>query len=596
MKTSLPNKFTPELEFPAIEQALHPEQKEHTAKSFYKTIKDIRYDRALLEAADERILGRSSSRFSKKDAEDIIRLAKDGGRITEAELNTLNYIRENYNFTPNAAAWFAGQLPAIAKVVNPDQLDEAEHTQPTSSIDQTSSPLPDQDPSPLKTSLPEKFTPALEFPAIEQKVHPDKLEHSLPTQSTSSTIQVPSPLPEQIPAPVETSLSVDVTPASEFPAIEQAEPPDQFANAEPTQPTSSIGQTSSPILEKGPLPKKNSLPEEEVTSEDKTSGRILHAIWGVLLFVTIVASMVLYQEAAKEVEILQSKLAALPNTDELDQLVSSLQSERSALQNQVMELNQKFAEANSEQEQLQKQLSISKDKLASALVEFPRAQSEQKALQNQIRELNQKIVQSNNEQVQLQKSLRSEQDRQASASSEISNLRSKVQSLRERAIQAEQVAKAPKTFIDPAIAEVKRQLQENAFSHSDLFKVNSLKLDTKLEGFRTNENILLDEHYELLNRLIPLLKPLNVNLKLIGHTYTKGGYNEVNLFLSHLPALVVSQYITEKLKFPRERIHVTGRADLKSVVGNTSREVPLRNRSVELQIVFTGDHHSEKLK
>ena len=87
-----------------------------------------------------------------------------------------------------------------------------------------------------------------------------------------------------------------------------------------------------------------------------------------------------------------------------------------------------------------------------------------------------------------------------------------------------------------------------------------------------------------------------VNLKLIGHTYSKGGYNEVNLFLSHLPALVVSQYITEKLKFPRERIHVTGRADLKSAVGHTSREVPLKNRSVELHIEFTGDHPSEKLQ
>jgi len=81
-----------------------------------------------------------------------------------------------------------------------------------------------------------------------------------------------------------------------------------------------------------------------------------------------------------------------------------------------------------------------------------------------------------------------------------------------------------------------------------------------------------------------------VNLKLIGHTYSKGGYNEVNLFLSQLPALVVSQYITEKLKFPRDRIHVTGHADLKSTAENTSREVPLTSRRVELQLVFTGDH------
>ena len=211
-------------------------------------------------------------------------------------------------------------------------------------------------------------------------------------------------------------------------------------------------------------------------------------------------------------------------------------------------------------------------------------------MQTQVRELNQKVAEANSDQAQLQKGLRAEQDRLVSASSEISNLRSEVQALRDRAVQAEQAAKSTKTGTDPAIAEVLRVLQENAFAHSDLFKVTSTKLDANLEGFRTNENILLDEHYELLNRLIPLLKPLKVNLKLIGHTYSKGGYNEVNLFLSHLPALVVSQYITEKLKFPRERIHVTGRADLKFAMENISREVPLKNRGVELHLEFTGDH------
>jgi len=133
-------------------------------------------------------------------------------------------------------------------------------------------------------------------------------------------------------------------------------------------------------------------------------------------------------------------------------------------------------------------------------------------------------------------------------------------------------------------------LQENAFAHSDLFNVTSTKLDANLEGFRTNENILLDEHYELLNRLIPLLKPLKVHIKLIGHTDSRGSYKKVNFLLSHHRAFVVSQYITEKLKFPRERIHVTGRADLKSAMENTSHEVPLKSRRVELHLEFTGDH------
>ena len=83
------------------------------AKSYYKTIHGVRYDRALMEAVDERILGQGEGRISKKAAEGSIKLTKDGGRVTETELNTLKYISENYNFTPKAAEWFAGKLPDI---------------------------------------------------------------------------------------------------------------------------------------------------------------------------------------------------------------------------------------------------------------------------------------------------------------------------------------------------------------------------------------------------------------------------------------------------------------------------------------------------
>jgi len=75
------------------------------AKSYYKTIQGVRYDRALLEAAEERIYGQGDRRISKKDAEEIVELSKDGGRITETELRTLKYISENYHFIrPGSAA------------------------------------------------------------------------------------------------------------------------------------------------------------------------------------------------------------------------------------------------------------------------------------------------------------------------------------------------------------------------------------------------------------------------------------------------------------------------------------------------------------
>ena len=52
------------------------------AKSYYKTIQGVRYDKALLEAAEERICGQGDGRIYEKYAEEIVELSKDGGRIT----------------------------------------------------------------------------------------------------------------------------------------------------------------------------------------------------------------------------------------------------------------------------------------------------------------------------------------------------------------------------------------------------------------------------------------------------------------------------------------------------------------------------------
>jgi len=207
------------------------------AKNYYKTIQGVRYDRALLEVAEDRIHGQGDGRISKKDAEEIVESSKDGGRITETELRTLRYISENYHFTSKASAWFAGKLPEIVQAVEPDQFDQTQpFTRQLPELDQASSPLPEQDLSTEKTPQSEEFTPVEE-----------------------------------------------------------------------------------PIV------------------------RIPHLIWGVLLFVSIIVGVVLYQGAIKEIKTLELKLSAVPSILELEQQVSDLQSERSALQNIVRELKQKVA-------------------------------------------------------------------------------------------------------------------------------------------------------------------------------------------------------------------------------------------------------------
>ena len=263
------------------------------AKNYYKTIQGVRYDRALLEVAEDRINGQRDGRISKKDAEEIVESSKDGGRITETELRTLRYISENYHFTSKASAWFAGKLPEIVQAVDPDQFDQTQpFTRQLPELDQASSPLPEQDLSTEKTPQSEEFTPVEE-----------------------------------------------------------------------------------PIV------------------------RIPHLIWGVLLFVSIIVGVVLYQGAIKEIKTLELKLSAVPSILELEQQVSDLQSERSALQTIVSELNQKVSETNSVQAQSQKGLRAEQDRLASASSEITKLRSEvqalrgeRSALQNIVRELNQKVA------------------------------------------------------------------------------------------------------------------------------------------------------------------------------------------------------------
>ena len=264
------------------------------AKSYYKKIQGVRYDRALLEAAEGRIYGQRDGRISQKDAEEIVEFSKDGGRITQTKLRTLNYISKNYHFTQKAAAWFAGKLPDIEKAVEPDQFDQAQPltTQQQPELDKASSSLPERDQSTVKTSQSEEFTPVEE-----------------------------------------------------------------------------------PIV------------------------RIPHLIWGVLLFVAILVGVVSYQGAKKEIETLELKLSAVPSIQEMEQQVSDLQSERSALQTIVSELKQKVAETNSDQAQFQKGLRAEQDRLASASSEITNLRSEVQALREErsvlqtiVSELNQKVA------------------------------------------------------------------------------------------------------------------------------------------------------------------------------------------------------------
>ena len=78
--------------------------------SYYKEIDGKKYDRALLEKAEEMIKGRGDGRLSKEDAEGLLVLVKDGNTYTDIEKDTVHYIRENMKWTEAADEWFRTEI------------------------------------------------------------------------------------------------------------------------------------------------------------------------------------------------------------------------------------------------------------------------------------------------------------------------------------------------------------------------------------------------------------------------------------------------------------------------------------------------------
>jgi hypothetical protein len=80
--------------------------------SDYKTIDGVKYDRALLELADECVAGVGDGRISKDDAAKLLESAKDGNQYTDTEHATIGYIKANYKWTPAALTDFDAALTA----------------------------------------------------------------------------------------------------------------------------------------------------------------------------------------------------------------------------------------------------------------------------------------------------------------------------------------------------------------------------------------------------------------------------------------------------------------------------------------------------
>lgn len=82
--------------------------------SYYKQIDGKRYKAAILTEADESIAGIGDGRISKADAEKIFAKISDGHVYTQVEKDTMHYIREHYNWTPEADELFRKKVRSWA--------------------------------------------------------------------------------------------------------------------------------------------------------------------------------------------------------------------------------------------------------------------------------------------------------------------------------------------------------------------------------------------------------------------------------------------------------------------------------------------------
>ncbi|MEL6593764.1 MAG: hypothetical protein AAFQ68_26925 [Bacteroidota bacterium] len=78
--------------------------------NYYAIIDGKRYNASLINNAAFRTRGSGDGRISKQDAEEIWRLALDGGRVTEIEEDTIEYLLANFNWTDAAKDWLQEEM------------------------------------------------------------------------------------------------------------------------------------------------------------------------------------------------------------------------------------------------------------------------------------------------------------------------------------------------------------------------------------------------------------------------------------------------------------------------------------------------------
>lgn len=80
------------------------------SSNYYRIIDKVKYDNSLLQLADKLVKNKGDGRISEDDIKQLHTNALDGIGITNTELNTLIYIKNNYNCTEKAEKYFHAHI------------------------------------------------------------------------------------------------------------------------------------------------------------------------------------------------------------------------------------------------------------------------------------------------------------------------------------------------------------------------------------------------------------------------------------------------------------------------------------------------------
>jgi hypothetical protein len=79
----------------------------------YQTIDGVKYEKELLDLATAHTTGKGEGKLSKDEVVDLFKSANDGQGVTDTEKSTLEYIRNNYEFTDAAAKDFDAAFASL---------------------------------------------------------------------------------------------------------------------------------------------------------------------------------------------------------------------------------------------------------------------------------------------------------------------------------------------------------------------------------------------------------------------------------------------------------------------------------------------------